>query len=306
MATLQAIAHRTTTDPSQHPHNQPSHPPTRTFIPSLIQGAQALPYTPWTNLPKPPPHGWWAGRQACTCPPCYFYTLTTNLNNGTFPLSVAVPLAQLINVGLLRLNFRHAGHNNTFNAEDKDYALSLYRDICYGVNSDQLPLQLLEILLVASKKAVLKPLDVGEPEYNHKEFEMCLKRAIARCKEEQRNSQGDGDDEEQTKEGAHQDDDEDAGALFSDEAEQEEVEDEISDKETWVYLFLVLQSQFTDLLTALSCGLRLSPNDSVHESHLCYSRSNRKGNKEWMEQKSKQALGKQARKILTSNRSNIA
>jgi hypothetical protein len=235
MVINQAIAHRPITEPSQHPNNQTTHSSPRAFIPSLIQGAQALPYTPWTNLPKPPPHGWWADRQHCTCPPCYFHTLTTNINNGTLPLSVAVPLAQLINVGLLRLNFRHAEHNNTFNAEDKDYALSLYRDICYRVNSDQLPLRLLEILLVASRKAALKPLDAREPEYQHKEFEMCLKRAFARCKEEQRNGQGDGNDEEQTKEGAHQDDDEDSGALSSDEVEQNEAEDDHSDKETWVF-----------------------------------------------------------------------
>jgi hypothetical protein len=61
---------------------------------------------------------------------------------------------------------------------------------------------------------------------------MCLKRAIARCKEEQRNSQGDGDDEEQTKEGAHQDDDEKFGALFPDEVEHEGAEDDSSDIET--------------------------------------------------------------------------
>jgi hypothetical protein len=232
MVIIQAIRRIDTTNPAKHLNNQTSHPPTRSFIPSLVQGAQLLPYTGWTNLSKPPPHGWWADRQLCTCPPCYFYTLTSAINNGTFPIAVTVPLAQLINVGLLRLNFRHAEHNNTFTAEEKDYALSLYRDICYGVNSGQLPLQLLEIMLVASRKAVLKPLDVGEPEYNHKEFEMCLKRAIARCKEEQRNGEGDVDDEEQMKEGAHQDDDDDAGSVSSDEVEQEEAEDDHSDKET--------------------------------------------------------------------------
>jgi hypothetical protein len=282
MATTQAIAHRTTADPSQHLNNQTPHAPTRTFIPSLIQGAQAHPYTPWTNLPKPPPHGWWADRQLCTCPPCYFYTLTSNINNGSLPIAVAIPLAQLINVGLLRLNFRHAEHNNIFNAEDKDYALSLYRDICYRVSSGQLPLQLLEILLVASRKAVLKPLDAEQPEYYHKEFEMCLKRAITTCKEEQRNGHGDVDDEEQTMEGAHQDDDEDSGALFSEEAEHEETGNDHSDKETWVCLFLILQSQFTDLLPALSCGLLLSPNDSILEAsraHVCYLICNYKGNK---------------------------
>jgi hypothetical protein len=161
MVIIQAIRRIDTTNPAKHLNNQTSHPPTRSFIPSLVQGAQLLPYTGWTNLSKPPPHGWWADRQLCTCPPCYFYTLTSAINNGTFPIAVTVPLAQLINVGLLRLNFRHAEHNNTFTAEEKDYALSLYRDICYGVNSGQLPLQLLEIMLVASRKAVLKPLDVG-------------------------------------------------------------------------------------------------------------------------------------------------
>jgi hypothetical protein len=130
MVTIQAIAHRTTTDPSQHLNNQTLHPSTRSFIPSLIQGSQARPYTSWPNLPKPPSQGWWASRQTCTCPPCYFYTLTTNINNGSLPLTVAVPLAQLINVGLLRLNFRHAEHNNTFTVEEIDYVLSLYRDVC--------------------------------------------------------------------------------------------------------------------------------------------------------------------------------
>ncbi|KAI5205614.1 hypothetical protein AUEXF2481DRAFT_26166 [Aureobasidium subglaciale EXF-2481] len=126
------------------------------------------------------------------------------INRGTLPFAVAVPLAQLINVGLIRLNSRHPGHNNVFTAEDKDYALSLHRDICYGINSGKLPLQLLEILLLASHKAVLKPLDQSDPEYRHKEFEVYLKRAIRKCKD-QSDEQEDGDDDDQAEAGAEDD-----------------------------------------------------------------------------------------------------
>jgi hypothetical protein len=195
MVIIQAIAHKNTLDLAQQLTNHLPHRP-RTLIPDLIQGAQVLPYTPWPNLPKPPPQGWWADRQHCTCPPCYFNTLTTSIANNTIPFSVAVPLAQLINVGLIRLNFSHANHNNIFTAEDREYAVSLYRDICYGINSGQLSLQLLAILLTASRKAVLKPLDAERPEFEHREFEMCLKRAIAKCKKERSESEDNVDDEE--------------------------------------------------------------------------------------------------------------
>lgn len=235
MVIIQAITHRDTLDLAQQLNNNLPHRP-RTFIPDLIQGAQALPYTPWPHLSKPPPQGWWADRQHCTCPPCYFNTLTTSIANNAFPFSVAVPLAQLINVGLLRLNYRHADHNNTFTAEDREYALSLYRDICYGINSGQLPLQLLEILLVASRKAVLKPLDAERPEFQHKELEMCLKRAIAKCKEEGSGEEGCVDDEEQIHGGAQQDDDEESGSSSSgeNEHEHEQTHNVQSDKETQV------------------------------------------------------------------------
>jgi hypothetical protein len=247
MVIIQAIAHRDTLDLAQQLNNNLPHRP-RTFIPDLIQGAQVLPYTPWPNLPKPPPQGWWADRQHCTCPPCYFNILTASIANNTFPFSVAVPLAQLINVGLIRLNYRHADHNNTFTAEDREYAVSLYRDICYGVNSGQLPLQLLEILLVASRKAVLKPLDAERPEYQHKEFEMCLKRAIIKCKEEGSSEEGCVDDEEQTHGGAQQDEDEESGSLSSDENEHEQMHNGQSDKEKQVTLFTILE---LELLTCL-------------------------------------------------------
>lgn len=230
MVVIKAIAHRDTADLANYISNHQSHPP-RTFVPDLVQGAQVKPCTGWINLTKPPANGWWADRQSCQCPPCYFYHLTDQINSGTLPFSVAVPLAQLINVGLIRLNFRHAEHNNVFTPEDRDYALSLHRDIYYGINSGQLPLQLLEILLVASRKAVLKPLSEQEPEYQHKEFELYLKRAIRKCKE----SQSDGQDEEnddQAQEGAHEDDDKDSGSLSSDEIEDERAHNDRSDAET--------------------------------------------------------------------------
>jgi hypothetical protein len=231
MVIIKAIAHRDTADLANYLHDQRPHP-SRTFIPDLIQGAQVKPCTGWLNLTKPPPNGWWADRQTCQCPPCYFYNLTDQINSGHLPFSVAVPLAQLINVGLIRLNFRHAEHNNVFTVEDRDYALSLHRDICYGTNSGQLPLQLLEILLVASRKAVLKPLDSQDPEYQHKEFELYLKRAIRKCKEDQSNGYNHADDEQQTQAGADQDDDNnESGSLSSDEAE-EGAHDDHSDKET--------------------------------------------------------------------------
>ncbi|KAI4848911.1 hypothetical protein E4T44_03661 [Aureobasidium sp. EXF-8845] len=239
MVIIQAIAHRDTLDLAQQLNHQRM-PPSRTFIPDLIQGAQALPYTPWPNFSKPPPQGWWADRQDCTCPPCYFNTLTSSIANNTLPFSVAVPLAQLINVGLLRLNFRHAHHNNIITVEDREYALSLQRDICYGINSGQLPLQLLEILLVASRKAVLKPLDAERPEYQHKEFEMCLKRAIAKCKQEGSGEESCVDDEEQTHGGAQQDDDEESGSSSSDENEHEQTHNGQSDKETQISPFTIL------------------------------------------------------------------
>lgn len=230
MVVIKAIAHRDTADLAHYLSNQPQ--PPRTFVPDLIQGAQVRPCTGWLNLTKPPANGWWADRQTCQCPPCYFYNLTNQINSGTLPFSVAVPLAQLINVGLIRLNFRHAEHNDVFTAEDRDYALSLHRDICYGINSGQLPLQLLEILLVASKKAVLKPLNAQEPEYQHKEFEMYLKRAIRKCKESQSDDQDEEDDDEQAQEGAHQDDDNDSSPASSDEVEDGKAHNDRSDTET--------------------------------------------------------------------------
>jgi hypothetical protein len=259
MVIIQAIEHRDTLDLAQHLNNHLPHRP-RTFIPDLIQGAHVLPYTPWPNLQKPPPQGWWADRQYCTCPPCYFSTLTTSINNGSLPFAVAVPLAQLINVGLLRLNFRHADHNNIFTAEDREYALSLYRDICYGINSGQLPLQLLEILLVASRKAVLKPLDVERPEYQHREFEMCLKRAIAKCKEEGSEEQS-CEDDEQTHGGAQQEDDGDSGSLSSDGIEHGTHDDHL-DKETYLFFFPYPRIGDADLFTAMSYGLL--PSTDLH------------------------------------------
>ncbi|KAI4716322.1 hypothetical protein E4T48_07462 [Aureobasidium sp. EXF-10727] len=233
MVVIKAIAHRDTAELAHHLNDQRPHPP-RNFVPELIEGAQVKPCTGWMNLTKPPANGWWADRQSCHCPPCYFYNLTDQINSGILPFAVAVPLAQLINVGLIRLNFRHAKHSNVFTVEDRDYALSLHRDICYGINSGQLPLQLLEILLVASRKAVLKPLDPQDPEYRHKEFEMCLKRAIRRCKEDRGSGESYADEDEQTQEGARQDDDDDqdSGAWASEEADSETVEDDNSDKET--------------------------------------------------------------------------
>ncbi|THW78747.1 hypothetical protein D6D19_01677 [Aureobasidium pullulans] len=177
MVTIEAVVHKNTADLAQYLNDQRPHPP-RNFVPDLIEGAQVKPCTGWMDLAKPPQNGWWADRQTCQCPPCYYYHLTDQVNNGSLPFSVAVPLAQLINVGLIRLNFRHPQHENVFTAEDKDYARSLHRDICYGINSGQLPLQLMEILLIASRKAVLKSLTTEDLEYHHKEFEMYLKRAI--------------------------------------------------------------------------------------------------------------------------------
>lgn len=232
MVVIKAIAHRDNADLANYISNHQPHPP-RTFIPDLIQGAQTKPCTGWINLTKPPANGWWADRQSCQCPPCYLYSLTDQINSGALPFSVAVPLAQLINVGLIRLNFRHAEHNNVFTAEDRDYALSLHRDICYGINSGQLPLKLLEILLVASRKAVLKPLNEHEPEYQHKEFELYLKRAIRKCKESQSDDQDEEDDDEQAQEGAHEDDDDnDTDVLSSDEAKDGEAHHDPSDTET--------------------------------------------------------------------------
>jgi hypothetical protein len=199
MVVIHAIQHRDTAELAQYLNDQRPHPP-RTFIPDLIQGAQVKPCTGWQDLQKPPPEGgWWANRQNCHCPPCYYYHLINQINTSKLPFPVAVPLAQLINVGLIRLNFNHSGHATVFTATDKDYALSLHRDICYGINSGQFPLQLLEILLVASRKAVLKPLDPEDPEYHHKEFEVYLKRAIQRCKIE---DGGQEDGIEQAQEGA--------------------------------------------------------------------------------------------------------
>lgn len=234
MVIIRAIAHRDTADLAHYLSNHQPHPP-HTFIPDLIQGAQVKPCTGWPNLTKPPTNGWWADRQSCQCPPCYFYSLTDQINSGALPFSVAVPLAQLINVGLIRLNFRHADHNDVFTAEDRDYALSLHRDICYGINSGQLPLRLLEILLVASRKAVLKPLDAQEPEYQHKEFELYLKRAIRKCKEDQISGQSEEDDDEQAQEGAHQEDDDEDSDLSpssSVEVENRGAHDDRSDTET--------------------------------------------------------------------------
>ncbi|CAD0112988.1 unnamed protein product [Aureobasidium uvarum] len=259
MVVIKAIAHRNTAELASHLHDQRPHPP-RNFVPELVEGAQVKPCTGWMNLTKPPPDGWWADRQSCQCPPCYFYKLTDQINSGILPFAVAVPLAQLINVGLIRLNFRHAEHTCIFTAEDKDYALSLHRDVCYGINSGQSPLQLLEILLVASRKAVLKPLDPQDPEYHHKEFEMCLKRAVRRCKEDISNGQGHAEDEEQTQEGAHQDDDDDdqnSGALTSDGAECENVEHDDADKETYVKSLSNLRR--SQILTCLQCYLMDGP-----------------------------------------------
>ncbi|KAH0275935.1 hypothetical protein KCU74_g6245, partial [Aureobasidium melanogenum] len=231
MVDIKAIAHKDTAQLAPYLNDQRPHSP-RTFVPELIEGAQAKPCTGWMNLPKPPQNGWWADRQSCKCPPCYFYNLTDQINSGALPFAVAVPLAQLINVGLIRLNFRHAEHANVFTAEDKDYALSLHRDICYGINSGQLPLQLLEILLTASRKAVLKPLNQEDPEYHHKEFELYLKRAIQRCKEDQSNGKNCPDDEEQTQEGAHAEEERNPGVWSSEAAESASDKADDSDKET--------------------------------------------------------------------------
>lgn len=231
MVVIKAIAHRDTAELAIYLNDQRPHPP-RTFVLDLIEGAQVKPCTGWINLTKPPQNGWWADRQACECPPCYYYTLTDQINTGGLPFAVAVPLAQLINVGLIRLNFRHSEHANVFTAEDRDYALSLHRDICYGINSSQLPLQLLEILLTASRKAVLKPLDSENPEYHHKEFELYLKRAIQKCKEDQSNDNGCLDDEEQTQEGARADEEYDSRVWSSDAAEYTSTKEDDSDRET--------------------------------------------------------------------------
>lgn len=231
MVVIKTTAHKDTAQLAPYLNDQRPHPP-RTFVPELIEGAQAKPCTGWMNLPKPPQNAWWADRQPCQCPPCYLYNLTDQINSGALPFAVAVPLAQLINVGLIRLNFRHAEHANVFTAEDKDYALSLHRDICYGINSGKFPLQLLEILLTASRKAVLKPLSHEDPEYNHKEFEMCLKRAIQRCKEDQSNGEACQDDGEQTQAGAHAEEEPDAGVWSPDAAETLSDKNDDSDKET--------------------------------------------------------------------------
>ncbi|KEQ82142.1 hypothetical protein M438DRAFT_322881 [Aureobasidium pullulans EXF-150] len=216
MVTIEAVVHKNTADLAQYLNDQRPHPP-RNFVPDLIEGAQVKPCTGWMDLGKPPQNGWWADRQTCQCPPCYYYHLTDQVNNGSLPFSVAVPLAQLINVGLIRLNFRHPQHENVFTAEDKDYARSLHRDICYGINSGQLPLQLMEILLIASRKAVLKSLTAEDPEYHHKEFEMYLKRAIQKYKDE---GKGPGLDLEDNTEQAQ------AGAQAEDEESAEFVSDE--------------------------------------------------------------------------------
>ncbi|KAG9949031.1 hypothetical protein KCU85_g4525, partial [Aureobasidium melanogenum] len=208
MVVIKAIAHKDSAQLAPCLNDQRPHP-SRTFVPELIEGAQAKPCTGWMNLQKPPQNG------------C-----------GALPFAVAVPLAQLINVGLIRLNFRHAEHANVFTAEDKDYALSLHRDICYGINSGQLPLQLLEILLTASRKAVLKPLNQEDPEYHHKEFELYLKRAIQRCKEDQSNGKNCPDDEEQTQEGAHAEEEHNPGVWSSEAAESASDKDDDSAKET--------------------------------------------------------------------------
>ncbi|KAG9569950.1 hypothetical protein KCU61_g5461, partial [Aureobasidium melanogenum] len=231
MVVIKAFTHRDTAELVQCLNEQRPHPP-RTFVPELIEGAQVKPCTGWMNLQKPPQNGWWADRQSCQCPPCYFYTLLDQINSGALPFAVAVPLAQLINVGLIRLNFRHPEHANVFTAEDRDYALSLHRDICYGINSGQFPLQLLEILLIASRKAVLKPLNQEDPEYHHKEFELYLKRAIQRCKEDRSNGKDCLDDAEQTQEGAHADEENDPSVWLSDVAEHPSVKDGDSGKET--------------------------------------------------------------------------
>ncbi|KAG9663162.1 hypothetical protein KCU64_g1500, partial [Aureobasidium melanogenum] len=231
MVVIKAFTHRDTAELVQCLNEQRPHPP-RTFVPELIEGAQVKPCTGWMNLQKPPQNGWWADRQSCQCPPCYFYTLLDQINSGALPFAVAVPLAQLINVGLIRLNFRHPEHANVFTAEDRDYALSLHRDICYSINSGQFPLQLLEILLIASRKAVLKPLNQEDPEYHHKEFELYLKRAIQRCKEDRSNGKDCLDDAEQTQEGAHADEENDPSVWLSDVAEHPSVKDSDSGKET--------------------------------------------------------------------------
>ncbi|KAI5236375.1 hypothetical protein E4T43_08661 [Aureobasidium subglaciale] len=203
MVTINAFVHKDTAELVQYLNDQRPHLP-RNFVPDLVEGTDFDPCTGWKNLTKPPENGWWANRQSCQCPPCYFFDLKSQINRGTLPFAVAVPLAQLINVGLIRLNFRHPGHNNVFTAEDKDYALSLHRDVCYGINSGKLPLQLLEILLLASRKAVLKPLDQSDPEYQHKEFEVYLKRAIRKCKD-QGDEQEDEDVDDQAGAGAEDD-----------------------------------------------------------------------------------------------------
>lgn len=88
--------------------------------------------------------------------------------------------------------------------------MSLHRDICYGINSGQL----LEILLIASRKAVLKPLTAEDPEYHHKEFEMYLKRAIQKYKDEGKGLGLDlEDDTEQAEAGAQAEDEESAESV---------------------------------------------------------------------------------------------
>lgn len=210
--TTSAISYLSTAELAAYLNSQRPSPP-RTFIPSLISGSQTTPYVPWPSLPKPPPEGWWANRQSCSCPPCYYNTLVHRINSNSLPFPVAVPLAQLINTGLIRLNFKHQDHNNVFTAEDKEYAVAIYRDICFGIHSGQLPLQLLEILLVASRKAVLKPL---EGEWDHREFELYLKRAIVR-------QGGDGEEESvgQSSGGARAGDDEHEKSAVVPETENE-------------------------------------------------------------------------------------
>ena len=172
--------------------------PPRNFVPELVSGSQVKPSIPWPDLKMPPSDGWWADRQNCECPPCYYYSITEQINGGKLPFTVTVPLARLINVGLIRLNFKHEDHHNHFTTEDKAYALSAYRDICWGIHSEQMPLQLLEILLMASRKAVLKPLTFDDPEYDRKELEVYLKRAIKKLKDAEHDESG----SEQTDEGA--------------------------------------------------------------------------------------------------------
>lgn len=202
MPTIKVMAHQTTAELAQYLNEQRPRPP-RNFVPELVSGSQVKPSIPWPDLEMPPSNGWWADRQNCECPPCYYYSITEQINGGKLPFTVSVPLARLINVGLIRLNFKHEDHRNEFSTEDRVYALSAYRDICWGIHSGQMPLQLLEILLMASRKAVLKPLSSDDPEYDRKELEVYLKRAIEKLKDaEHDESESEQTESEQTAEGA--------------------------------------------------------------------------------------------------------